>query len=199
MGDRGAAGHGVLPAARQDAAGQAGGQLLPAPPLPGPAVRPARPGLHPPLRQGHRPRRLPGGEVRCCPLLAGGLGGCVFESSRLSLPPFPPPPPSTNQSTLPPHPHTTPKKQQHKQQYDYTLGASAGILLSCALAYCVNLSTYLVIGHTSPVSYQVLGTYVIKIEDQTQRACTDGRWTFRSSMYAPNPPNHRIPIHHDTP
>ena len=37
------------------------------------------------------------------------------------------------------------------------MGATAAIVLSCALAYCVNLSTYLVIGHTSPVSYQVLG------------------------------------------
>jgi hypothetical protein len=28
-------------------------------------------------------------------------------------------------------------------------------LFPCLLAYCVNLSTYLVIGATSPVSYQV--------------------------------------------
>jgi len=32
-----------------------------------------------------------------------------------------------------------------------------GVLLSCALAFLVNLSTFLVIGKTSPLSYQILG------------------------------------------
>lgn len=41
-------------------------------------------------------------------------------------------------------------------QYRYSFGAIFAIALSCVLAYCVNLSTYLVIGRTSPVSYQVL-------------------------------------------
>lgn len=40
-------------------------------------------------------------------------------------------------------------------QFEYTSGLLASVLLSCLLAYGVNLSTYLVIGHTSPVSYQV--------------------------------------------
>ncbi|CAD6255871.1 unnamed protein product [Miscanthus lutarioriparius] len=34
---------------------------------------------------------------------------------------------------------------------------SAFILLSCSIAVCVNFSTFLVIGTTSPVTYQVLG------------------------------------------
>lgn len=42
-------------------------------------------------------------------------------------------------------------------QFEYTSGLLASVLLSCLLAYGVNLSTYLVIGHTSPVSYQVGG------------------------------------------
>jgi len=33
----------------------------------------------------------------------------------------------------------------------------AFILLSCSIAVCVNFSTFLVIGTTSPVTYQVLG------------------------------------------
>ena len=47
--------------------------------------------------------------------------------------------------------------------YPFTGGAIVAIALSCALAYCVNLSTYLVIGHTSPVSYQVLGHFKLLV------------------------------------
>jgi hypothetical protein len=51
-------------------------------------------------------------------------------------------------------------------QYDYRVGAVLSIGLSCLLAYCVNLSTYLVIGHTSPVSYQV--TYNTTLHNKEQ-------------------------------
>ena len=47
--------------------------------------------------------------------------------------------------------------------YKYSTYAVFFICLSCLLAYCVNLSTYLVIGHTSPVSYQVLGHFKLLI------------------------------------
>lgn len=40
-------------------------------------------------------------------------------------------------------------------QFPYSTGLVVAVLCSCLLAYGVNLSTYLVIGHTSPVSYQV--------------------------------------------
>lgn len=43
------------------------------------------------------------------------------------------------------------------------MNAAFTILFSCVLAYCVNLSTYLVIGHTSPVSYQVLGHFKLLV------------------------------------
>lgn len=47
--------------------------------------------------------------------------------------------------------------------YSYSGGAIVAIAISCLLAYCVNLSTYLVIGHTSPVSYQVLGHFKLLV------------------------------------
>lgn len=47
--------------------------------------------------------------------------------------------------------------------YYYSSGAILAIAVSCLLAYCVNLSTYLVIGHTSPVSYQVLGHFKLLV------------------------------------
>ena len=47
--------------------------------------------------------------------------------------------------------------------YQPTVGAMFAITFSCALAYCVNLSTYLVIGHTNPVSYQVLGHFKLLV------------------------------------
>lgn len=47
--------------------------------------------------------------------------------------------------------------------YPFTSGAVLAISISCLLAYCVNLSTYLVIGHTSPVSYQVLGHFKLLV------------------------------------
>ena len=47
--------------------------------------------------------------------------------------------------------------------YEYSAYSVFFILLSCVLAYCVNLSTYLVIGHTSPVSYQVLGHFKLLV------------------------------------
>merc|ERR1712227_61940 len=47
--------------------------------------------------------------------------------------------------------------------YEYTTYSIFFICLSCVLAYCVNLSTYLVIGHTSPVSYQVLGHFKLLV------------------------------------
>ena len=47
--------------------------------------------------------------------------------------------------------------------YYYSSGAILAIAVSCILAYCVNLSTYLVIGHTSPVSYQVLGHFKLLV------------------------------------
>ncbi len=43
--------------------------------------------------------------------------------------------------------------------YEYTTGAMMAIGLACGLAFCVNLSTFLVIGHTNPVTYQVLGHF----------------------------------------
>ena len=43
--------------------------------------------------------------------------------------------------------------------YEYTSGAIMAILFACCLAFCVNLSTFLVIGHTNPVTYQVLGHF----------------------------------------
>eukprot|EP00243_Klebsormidium_subtile_P002732 TRINITY_DN15529_c0_g1_i1.p1 TRINITY_DN15529_c0_g1~~TRINITY_DN15529_c0_g1_i1.p1 ORF type:complete len:348 (+),score=66.76 TRINITY_DN15529_c0_g1_i1:263-1306(+) len=41
--------------------------------------------------------------------------------------------------------------------FDYTTTVEAVILLSCTIAILVNLSTFLVLGKTSPVTYQVLG------------------------------------------
>ncbi|KAL6883274.1 hypothetical protein ACP4OV_010688 [Aristida adscensionis] len=41
--------------------------------------------------------------------------------------------------------------------FDYTLQVVGFIMLSCTIAVCVNFSTFLVIGTTSPVTYQVLG------------------------------------------
>ncbi|KAL6643210.1 hypothetical protein ACP70R_021391 [Stipagrostis hirtigluma subsp. patula] len=41
--------------------------------------------------------------------------------------------------------------------FEYTLQVVAFIVLSCSIAVCVNFSTFLVIGTTSPVTYQVLG------------------------------------------
>jgi len=43
--------------------------------------------------------------------------------------------------------------------YEMTSGAFMAIAVACVLAFCVNLSTFLVIGHTNPVSYQVLGHF----------------------------------------
>eukprot|EP00823_Brevimastigomonas_motovehiculus_P002514 TRINITY_DN1530_c0_g1_i1.p1 TRINITY_DN1530_c0_g1~~TRINITY_DN1530_c0_g1_i1.p1 ORF type:complete len:371 (-),score=93.29 TRINITY_DN1530_c0_g1_i1:50-1162(-) len=43
--------------------------------------------------------------------------------------------------------------------YQYTSGAIFYILLTALLAFCVNLSIYLVIGYTSPISYNVLGHF----------------------------------------
>lgn len=40
-------------------------------------------------------------------------------------------------------------------QYNYSPSAIWAIIVSCVLAYLVNLSTFLLIGHTSPISYQV--------------------------------------------
>ena len=47
--------------------------------------------------------------------------------------------------------------------YEYTPGAVAAIAFACFLAFCVNLSTFLVIGHTNPVTYQVLGHFKLVI------------------------------------
>ncbi|RLN17863.1 putative membrane protein [Panicum miliaceum] len=41
--------------------------------------------------------------------------------------------------------------------FNYTVEVVAFIVLSCSIAVCVNFSTFLVIGTTSPVTYQVLG------------------------------------------
>ncbi|XP_035820240.1 UDP-xylose transporter 1-like isoform X2 [Zea mays] len=41
--------------------------------------------------------------------------------------------------------------------FSYTTQVVVFILLSCSIAVCVNFSTFLVIGTTSPVTYQVLG------------------------------------------
>ncbi|XP_052134828.1 UDP-xylose transporter 1-like [Oryza glaberrima] len=41
--------------------------------------------------------------------------------------------------------------------FTYTFQVVAFIVLSCSIAVCVNFSTFLVIGTTSPVTYQVLG------------------------------------------
>uniref|UniRef100_A0A0D9XKP7 Sugar phosphate transporter domain-containing protein n=1 Tax=Leersia perrieri TaxID=77586 RepID=A0A0D9XKP7_9ORYZ len=41
--------------------------------------------------------------------------------------------------------------------FTYTLQVVGFIVLSCSIAVCVNFSTFLVIGTTSPVTYQVLG------------------------------------------
>jgi solute carrier family 35 protein E3 len=47
--------------------------------------------------------------------------------------------------------------------YEYSPGAVVAIGFACALAFCVNLSTFLVIGHTNPVTYQVLGHFKLVI------------------------------------
>eukprot|EP00271_Cylindrocystis_brebissonii_P013441 TRINITY_DN33273_c0_g1_i1.p1 TRINITY_DN33273_c0_g1~~TRINITY_DN33273_c0_g1_i1.p1 ORF type:complete len:396 (+),score=102.36 TRINITY_DN33273_c0_g1_i1:119-1189(+) len=41
--------------------------------------------------------------------------------------------------------------------FDYNFGVTFFILLSCSIAVSVNFSTFMVIGKTSPVTYQVLG------------------------------------------
>uniref|UniRef100_A0A0E0M8U5 Sugar phosphate transporter domain-containing protein n=1 Tax=Oryza punctata TaxID=4537 RepID=A0A0E0M8U5_ORYPU len=41
--------------------------------------------------------------------------------------------------------------------FTYTFQVMAFIVLSCSIAVCVNFSTFMVIGTTSPVTYQVLG------------------------------------------
>ncbi|GJN20873.1 hypothetical protein PR202_gb08306 [Eleusine coracana subsp. coracana] len=41
--------------------------------------------------------------------------------------------------------------------FNYTVQVVVFIVLSCSIAVCVNFSTFLVIGTTSPVTYQVLG------------------------------------------
>lgn len=43
--------------------------------------------------------------------------------------------------------------------YEYSQPALNTIGMSCALAFCVNLSIFLVIGKTSPISYNVLGHF----------------------------------------
>ena len=43
--------------------------------------------------------------------------------------------------------------------YKYSLGVYCALAFACFLAFCVNLSTFLVIGATSPVTYQVLGHF----------------------------------------
>lgn len=43
--------------------------------------------------------------------------------------------------------------------YQYTTTSIMWILLSCVLAFCVNLSIFLTIGRTSPISYNVLGHF----------------------------------------
>lgn len=43
--------------------------------------------------------------------------------------------------------------------YKYSFGAYVALAFACFLAFCVNLSTFLVIGATSPVTYQVLGHF----------------------------------------
>lgn len=59
-----------------------------------------------------------------------------------------------------------------RPQYNYTPSAILAITASCVLAYLVNLSTFLLIGHTSPVSYQAsknpepdmhINTFVLKL------------------------------------
>ena len=40
---------------------------------------------------------------------------------------------------------------------DWSSGLVATIAISCFLAFCVNLSIFLVVGKTSPISYNVLG------------------------------------------
>lgn len=42
-------------------------------------------------------------------------------------------------------------------KYQYTLPTVMRILLSCVFALGVNISNYLVLGKTSPLTYQVLG------------------------------------------
>jgi len=44
-------------------------------------------------------------------------------------------------------------------EYNYTLAASSCIIGSCVLAFCVNLSIFLVIGKSSPIAYNVLGHF----------------------------------------
>ena len=43
--------------------------------------------------------------------------------------------------------------------YEYSSEAITAIFVACVLAFCVNLSTFLVIGNSSVVSYQVLGHF----------------------------------------
>ena len=42
-------------------------------------------------------------------------------------------------------------------KYEYTHGCVMRILISCVFALGVNISNYLVLGKTSPLTYQVLG------------------------------------------
>ena len=47
--------------------------------------------------------------------------------------------------------------------YEMTSSAFFSIAVACVLAFCVNLSTFLVIGRTNPVSYQVLGHFKLVV------------------------------------
>lgn len=44
-------------------------------------------------------------------------------------------------------------------EYDYTSTSLSYIFASCMLAFCVNLSIFLVIGKTDPIAYNVLGHF----------------------------------------
>jgi hypothetical protein len=44
-------------------------------------------------------------------------------------------------------------------EYDYTMTSFTYIFGSCVLAFCVNLSIFLVIGKTDPIAYNVLGHF----------------------------------------
>lgn len=51
----------------------------------------------------------------------------------------------------------------HILKFKYSTATILTIVLSCVLAYCVNISTYLVIGSTSPITFQVLGHFKVLI------------------------------------
>jgi len=81
-------------------------------------------------------------------------------------------------------------------EYSYSIPALFDISLTAVLAFCVNISIYLVIGNTSPISYNVLGHFKLCVillsgwlffnEDMNPKNYLELFWLLLESSHTPH-------------